>query len=125
MERTGPEALMLTAAIAGQRELDQFARCEYSLADAPRVAASLLRDFEAMPAQRSLAQGMRRWGAKLLRRGGAGAGTVGSKAAEGVAETAARRRVVLAPSLASLPALDTGRGERVPPLSVVPRAGRA
>jgi len=125
MERTGPEALMLTAAIAGHRELDQFAQWEYSLADAPRVAALLLQDFEGMPAERPVGRRIRRWGAKLLRREAEEERLDGDRATESFADPDARPGAVLATSMAALPALDARRDGTFSPLSAAPRGGRA
>jgi len=58
MEQMGPEALMLTAAAAARTEMGDFARLEYSMADAVRVRASLLDDFEAMEPKRPMLRGL-------------------------------------------------------------------
>jgi hypothetical protein len=122
MEQMGPEALMLTAATAGRREVAEFARLEYSGVEARRAERSLLRDFEAQPAKRSVARDLFRWGAKRLRREALGS-TVASSLAVMAAAAVAAGPVGGSASLAELPAREYSRraGWRAP-ISALPIA---
>ncbi|MFZ0831057.1 MAG: hypothetical protein WCB18_01725 [Thermoplasmata archaeon] len=122
MTQQGPEAILLTAAAAGRRELRDYTRLEYSLADAVRIESSLLRDFEAMPTSLFANLALFRRGAKRSRHQGPGTDAV-------CAETPSARETCAdtgsAPSLAALPGLREERREGISPLSLIPRADRA
>ena len=108
MTQMGPEALLMTSAIASYRKLAQSAGLEYSRADAGPVRYRLLADFEEMPARRSISSGILRLGARWFR--GADRAAAGSRPAT---------------SLAALPAIQASRrAERASPLSALPTLGR-
>lgn len=125
MMRMGPEALLVTSANTAQRNLTEFTRLEYTRAEAPRMQASLLRDFEAMPTKRFAARDLFRWGTRLFRRERAEARSVRSRAVDGVAETAARGRSVTATSLAALPAVSGARDFGSATVPMIALLGRA
>lgn len=108
MTQMGPEALLMTSAIASCRKLTQAAGVEYSRADAGPVQSRLLADFEEMPARRSISSGILRQGVRWFLRADKAAS--GSRAAT---------------SLAALPAIQASRrAERASPLSALPTLGR-
>lgn len=108
MTQMGPEALLMTSAIASYRKLTQSAGLEYPRADAGPVRSWLLADFEEMPVRRSLSSGILRQGVRWFR---------------GADRAAAGSRPVT--SLAALPAIRASRrAERASPLSALPTLGR-
>lgn len=121
MTRMGPEALLMTSAIPAQRDLAEFTRLEYPHSDSRRMQATLLRDFEEMPTKRPMAGGLRRWGAKLLRRQDAGIA-----AAPAVLGEAIVLPVPPGTCLMAMPAMRAGTRSEEPPSSLptLPRVSR-
>lgn len=125
MTQMGPEALLMTAAAIRQSELAQFSRLEYSRMEAPRVRATLLSDFEAMPTKRSGTNLIYRWGARLFRLDDPRKAIARSLVFDAAVGGAASGRSPSAAGLAALPALGLGaRVEATSPLSVLPMLGR-
>jgi hypothetical protein len=131
MTQMGPEALLMRSTTARRSDLAEYTRLEYSPAEAARIEATLLGDFEAMPSKsigtrRFLSQALR-----LFRRGNAGqlatAPTVRAEAVEGAQVNVAHVQSLSRLSLAALPAIQAGyrRGGGARPLSAVPTMGRA
>jgi hypothetical protein len=131
MAQMGPEALLMMSATARRTDLAEYTRLEYGPAEAPRIEATLLSDFEAMPSKgdaprRFLSQALR-----VFRRARAGrpatGPTVQAQAVESVQASGARVQSLSRPSLAALPAIQAGhrRGGGASPLSAVPTMARA
>jgi hypothetical protein len=116
VRRTGPEALLMASAIAAQRDLCEFTRSEYSLAEAPRVQATLLQQFEATPTKRSLSWKILRRRGKLL--GGVKTGLKARRSeSSGIMAAAPVGRAESTGSLAALPALSGSFEGGASPLS--------
>jgi hypothetical protein len=133
MTRMGPESLLMSAQLGAtvhRSELPEYARLEYSLAEAPRIAARLLDEFEAMPSKGDATRGFFRRALKRFRREDAGRG-IGSgaqtPAPRGPAASVAQLQSLSKGGLAALPAIQAGvrRGSGVPPMSAIPTLRRA
>lgn len=64
----GPEALMVKSAMDFRAELAQIARTDYRIVDVRAFDARLPVEVEYLPATRSPAQRLVRWGQRWLRR---------------------------------------------------------
>jgi hypothetical protein len=132
MTRMGPESLLIAAqlgATAHGRELPEYARLEYSLAEAPRIAARLLDEFEAMPSAGDGTRGFFRRAFKLFRREGAEPGIgPGAQSADIAGSSAGISQwpSLSKGGLAALPAMRAGiqRGGAVSPMSAIPTLRR-
>ena len=131
MTQMGPESLLVMAATARHGDLAEYARLEYSLAEAPRVEMTLRRKFEAMPSKRDATRHFLGRALRLFRREDAGQPAMGSavraKVIESIAGSVAQAQSPPGTSLAALPAIEAGsrRGGGASPLSAMPTMGRA
>jgi hypothetical protein len=129
MTQMGPESLLVLSANARQRELAEYARLEYSRAEAPRMEATLLSDFEAMPSKLDGTRRLLGRARRLFRRGDAGqplARQARVEALENHTMTAAWLPLVAGTSLVALTAIQVGaRKEGASPLSAIPTLSRA
>jgi hypothetical protein len=131
MTQMGPEALLMMSATARRSDVAEYARLEYRRAEAPRIEATLLSDFEAMHPKGAATRRIFSQALRLFKRGNTGQlstkPAARAEAVGGAAMTEARVRSVVRPSLAALPAIQAGyrRSAGASPLSAVPTLGRA
>ncbi len=131
MTQMGPESLLVMAATARHRDLVEYTRLEYSLAEAPRVAVTLRNKFEAIPSKRDATRHFFGRALRLFRREDAGQPAMGSavraKVIESIAGSVTQAQSPSGTSLAALPAIEIGsrRGGGASPLSAMPTIGRA
>ena len=103
MMRMGPEALMVKSNLDFRAELAQIARTDYRILDIRALDARLPIEVEYLPATRSPAQRLVRWGQRWLRREAARANIRPLAAAPAVARLPGERTIQGA-GLAAMPA---------------------
>lgn len=124
MTRMGPEALLVSAKMsptARRGEVAEYARIEYSLMEAPRIAAGLLDDFEAMPSRSDSTRRLFRRAWKLFRRDEAGRGAGSAGALPRPAPLLSGGGLVALPGVREAPR----KGNAVSSLATLPTMGRA
>jgi hypothetical protein len=130
MAQMGPEALLMRSATVRRSDLAEYSRLEYAPAEAPRIEATLLGDFEAFPSTGGATRRFLNQALRLLRRGDAGQPgkdpAVRAEAVESAQASLDRVQSLSRLSLAALPAIQAGyhRGGGTSPLSAVPTIGR-
>ncbi|MCI4352677.1 MAG: hypothetical protein L3K14_04735 [Thermoplasmata archaeon] len=107
MERMGPEALLVASARTRSTSVAEFARLEYSRAEAPRIEGLLLWEMEGLRERRTVEGRLRKWGRALFRSptpGSAREEPMRSPISAIPAGAAPQRGIPSAPNLVTLPA---------------------